>query len=75
MNLTDPQLMARFSDDFPVNLIKYGKIGAVEQAKFDTIQPFGKELSDKEIWSVIGYICEAFVNPNEREGYADDKRK
>lgn len=74
MNLTDPQLMARFNDDFIFNLIKYGKIGAVEQAKFDTMQPFGKELSDKEIWSVIRYIRETFVNPNREKGYVAEKR-
>jgi mono/diheme cytochrome c family protein len=74
MNLTDPQLMARFNDDFLFNLIKYGKIGAVEQAKFDTMQPFGKELSDKEIWSVVRYIRETFINPNREKGYVAEKR-
>ena len=75
MNLTDPQLMARFNDDFLFNLIKYGKVGAVEQAKFDTMQPFGKELSDKEIWSVIRYIRETFVNPNKEKGYVAEKTR
>ncbi len=32
MNLTDPQLMARFKDDFLFALIKRGKIVAVEEA-------------------------------------------
>lgn len=64
MNLTDPQLMARFNDDFLFALIKRGKIDAVEKAKFDTMQPFGQVLSDKEIWSVIRYIRETFVNSN-----------
>ena len=67
MNLTDPQLMARFSDEFMFALIKYGKIGSVEKAKFDTMQPFGQVLSDKEIWSTIRYIRETFVEPNKRE--------
>ena len=66
MNLTDPQLMARFKDDFLFALIKRGKIGAVEEAKFDTMQPFGQVLSDKEIWSVICYIRETFINPNKK---------
>ncbi len=66
MNLTDPQLMARFKDDFLFALIKRGKIGAVEEAKFDTMQPFGQVLSDKEIWSVIRYIRETFINPNKK---------
>lgn len=73
MNLTDPQLMARFGDDFLFALIKRGKIDAVAEAKFDTMQPFGHVLSDKEIWSVIRYIREKFVNPNKEKGYADKK--
>ncbi|MFQ5684317.1 MAG: c-type cytochrome [Candidatus Binatia bacterium] len=63
MNLTDPQLMARFKDEFLFALIKRGKLGAIEEAKFDTMQPFGQVLSDKEIWSVIRYIRETFVHP------------
>ncbi len=73
MNLTDPQLMARFNDDFLFALIKKGKIGAVEEGKFDTMQPFGKVLSDKEIWSAIRYIQETFVNSNKEKSYADKK--
>jgi mono/diheme cytochrome c family protein len=75
MNLTDPQLMARFNDDFLFSLIKKGKIGAVVEDKFDTMQPFGQVLSDKEIWSVIRYIRETFVNSNKEKGYAAEKRK
>lgn len=75
MNLTDPQLMARFNDDFLFSLIKKGKIGVVEEDKFDTMQPFGQVLSDKEIWSVIRYIRETFVNPNRERGYAAEKKK
>jgi len=74
MNLTDPQLMARFSDDFLFSLIKKGKIGAIAEDKFDTMQPFGQVLSDKEIWSVIRYIRENFVNPNKEKGYAEKKK-
>jgi len=74
MNLADPQLMARFSDDFLFALIKRGKIGVVEEAKFDTMQPFGHVLSDKEIWSVIRYIREAFINPNREKDYAEKKK-
>ena len=74
MNLTDPQLMARFKDDFIFALIKRGKIGVVEKAKFDTMQPFGQVLSDKEIWSIIRYIREAFVNSNREKGYAGQKK-
>jgi mono/diheme cytochrome c family protein len=64
MNLTDPRLMARFSDDFLFALIKMGKIDAIEQGGFDTMQPFGDVLSDHEIWSVVRYIRETFVQPN-----------
>lgn len=74
MNLTDPQLMARFSDDFIFALIKRGKIGAVEEAKFDTMQPFGQVLSDKEIWSLIRYIRETFINPNREKSHSDRKK-
>ncbi len=73
MNLTDPQLMARFNDDFLFSLIKKGRIGSIEEDKFDTMQPFGQVLSDKEIWSVIRYVREAFVNPNREKSYAGQK--
>jgi len=67
MNLADPQLMARFSDEFMFALIKYGKVGSVEKAKFDTMQPFGQVLSDHEIWSVVRYIRAAFIEPNRKQ--------
>ena len=70
MNLTDAQLMARFSDEFLVSLIKKGKIATVTEDGFDTMQPFGQVLSDKEIWSVIRYIRETFVNPNREKATA-----
>jgi len=75
MNLTDPQLMARFNDDFLFSLIKKGKIGAVMEDKFDTMQAFGQVLSDKEIWSVIRYIRETFVNPNKEKGYVAGQKR
>lgn len=75
MNLTDPQLMARFNDDFLFALIKKGKTGSIEEEKFDTMQPFGQVLSDKEIWSVIRYIREIFVNSNREKGYATQKKR
>jgi hypothetical protein len=53
MNLTDSQLMARFNDDFLFSLIKKGTIAAISEDGFDTSQPFGQVLSEKEIWSVI----------------------
>src|SRR3989337_2340264 len=75
MNLTDPQLMARFNDDLLFSLIKKGKIGSIEEDKFDTMQPFGQVLSDKEMWSVIRYIRETFVDSNREKGYAAQKKR
>ena len=75
MNLTDPQLMARFNDDFLFSLIKKGKIAAVMEDNFDTMQPFGQVLSDREIWSVIRYVRETFVNPNKEKGYVAGQKR
>jgi len=75
MNLTDPQLMARFNDDFLFSLIKKGKIGSIVEDGFDTMQPFGQVLSDKEIWSVIRYVRESFVNPNKEKGYVAGQKR
>ncbi|MBI4525903.1 MAG: c-type cytochrome [Deltaproteobacteria bacterium] len=74
MNLTDPQLMARFNHDFLFSLIKKGKIASITEDGFDTMQPFGQVLSDKEIWSVVRYIRETFVNSNKEKGYAEKKK-
>ena len=75
MNLTDRQLMGRFNDDFLFLLIKKGKIGAITEDGFDTMQPFGQVLSDKEIWSVIRYVRETFVNPNKEKGYVAGQKR
>lgn len=75
MNLTDLELMGRFGDDFLFSLIKKGKIGSIKEDKFDTMQPFGQVLSDREIWSIIRYVRETFVNPNREKGYAAEKKK
>jgi len=61
-NLTDPVFMARFDDDFLFNLIKKGRIKATEEAGFDTMQPYGHILSDEELWSVVRYIRETFID-------------
>ncbi len=58
----DPLFMDRFSDDFLVALISHGRIGASEVAGFDTMKPYGHVLSDDEIWGVVRYIRETFVN-------------
>ncbi|MDH3442833.1 MAG: cytochrome c [Deltaproteobacteria bacterium] len=75
MNLTDPQLMERFSDEFIFSLIKKGKIGSVVEEGFDTMQPFGQVLSDKEIWSVIRYIRDTFIKPNVEKDLTSHKKK
>lgn len=58
----DPLFMDRFSDDYLLTLIKYGRVGAIEVAGFDTMKPYGHMLSDDEIWGVVRYIRETFVN-------------
>jgi mono/diheme cytochrome c family protein len=59
---TDRLFMERFSDDFLFWLIKKGRIGATEEKEYDTMRPYGQVLSDEEIWSVVGYIRETFIN-------------
>jgi len=58
----DSRFMDRFSDDYLLALIKHGRMGATEIAGFDTMQPYGHVLSDDEIWGVVRYIRETFVN-------------
>lgn len=61
-NYHDRVFMGRFSEDYLVALIKHGRVGATEIAGFDTMKPYGHILSDDEIWSVLRYIRETFVN-------------
>lgn len=58
----DSLFMDRFSDEYLLALIKYGRIGATEIAGFDTMKPYGHVLSDKEILGVVRYIREIFIN-------------
>lgn len=58
----DGLFMDRFSDEFLVALIKHGRVGASEAAGFDTMKPYGHILSDEEVWGVVRYIRETFVN-------------
>ncbi|MBI4247528.1 MAG: cytochrome c [Candidatus Rokubacteria bacterium] len=57
----DPLFMDRFSDDYLLALIKHGRVGATEIAGFDTMKPYGHILSEEEIWGVVRYIRETFV--------------
>jgi mono/diheme cytochrome c family protein len=58
----DGLFMDRFSDDYLLALIKHGKVGATDVAGYDTMRPYGHILSDEEIWGVVRYIRETFVN-------------
>ncbi len=55
-------LMQRFQDDFLYALIDKGRIGATEEAGYNTMQPFGQVLSDEEIWGVLRYIRQTFID-------------
>ena len=59
---TNAKLMARFSDEFRFWLIKKGRLGATTEKEFDTMKAYGHILSDREIWSVVRYIRETFIN-------------
>lgn len=59
---TNRLLMGRFSDEFLFALISKGRIGATEELGFDTMQPFGHVLSDEEIWGVVRYIRQTFID-------------
>lgn len=54
-------LMQRFQDDFLYALIEKGRIGATVEKGYNTMQPFGHLLSDEEIWGVVRYIRQTFV--------------
>lgn len=58
----DPLFMDRFSDDYLLALIKHGRVGATEVAGYDTMRPYGHILSDDEIWGLVRYIRQTFVN-------------
>jgi mono/diheme cytochrome c family protein len=59
---TDRVFMERFSDEFLFWLIKKGCVGVTEEKEYDTMRPYGHVLSDEEIWSVVRYIRETFIN-------------
>lgn len=59
---TNRTLMERFSDEYRFTLIKKGRLAASTEGGYTTMPPFGDELSDHEIWGVIRYVRETFVN-------------
>ena len=60
---TNAKLMARFSDEYRFWLIKEGRLGVTENKGFDTMKSYGHILSDEELWSVVRYVIETFINP------------
>jgi mono/diheme cytochrome c family protein len=64
---TNPLFMGRFEDDFLFWLIKKGRIGATEEKEYDTMRSYGHVLSDEEIWSVVRYIREMFINQDQKK--------
>jgi mono/diheme cytochrome c family protein len=62
----DFQFMNRFSDEYMGSLIRKGWVATFETKKFTTMAPFSGTLSDQEIWHVVAYIRQEFVNGRKR---------
>ncbi|MFQ5830071.1 MAG: c-type cytochrome [Candidatus Methylomirabilia bacterium] len=62
----DGRFMGRFSDEFIFSVVKKGRIAATEGLGFDTMKPYGHILSDEEVWGVVRYVRETFINGNKR---------
>jgi len=62
----DAQFMNRFSDEFMGSLIRKGWVATMESKKFATMAPFSGNLSDQEIWHVVGFIRHEFINGRKR---------
>ncbi|MBI4391976.1 MAG: c-type cytochrome [candidate division NC10 bacterium] len=60
-DLTDRAQMARFGDRYLFWLVKAGRIAASEEKGYDYMEPFGHLLKDAQIWSLVRYIREAFI--------------
>ena len=43
-------------------LIKKGRIAATEEKDFDIMKPYGHVMSDEEIWSVVRYVWETYID-------------
>ncbi|MFQ5895968.1 MAG: c-type cytochrome [Nitrospinota bacterium] len=59
--------MDRFSDEFLFWLIKKGRVGVIEEKGYDTMKAYGHVLSDHEVWSVVRYIREVFIEGKPRK--------
>ena len=67
MDYTRKEEMARFDDEFLFALIKYGRLEATTVKKFDFMKAYGHILNDKEIWGVVRYVREAYINGKPRK--------
>lgn len=62
----DPEFMNRFSDEFMLSLIRKGWVGTMETKRFTTMAAYSGTLSDQDIWHVVGYIRQVFINGKKR---------
>ena len=67
MNYHLKEQMARFDDEFLFWLIKFGRIDVTEMKKFDFMKAYGHVLSDEEIWAVVQFVRETFINGKPRK--------
>ena len=67
MNYHLKEQMARFDDGFLFWNIKLGRIDVTELKKYDFMKSYGHLLRDEDIWSVIRYIRETFINGKPRK--------
>ena len=67
MDYTLKEQMARFDDEFLFTLIKYGRLEATTVKKFDYMKAYGHVLNDDEIWGVVRYVRETFINGKPRK--------
>jgi len=66
MNYHLKEQMERFDDKFLFWLIKVGRIDVSEQVNYNYMQAYGHVLKDEEIWGVVRYVREAFINGKPR---------
>jgi len=62
----DAEFMNRFSDEYMQGLIRKGWIANMESKQWTTMAGYSNTLSDQEIWHVVGYIRQVFINGKSR---------
>ncbi len=67
MNYTLKEEMERFDDEFLFWLIKLGRLEVTTVKKFDFMKAYGHILNDEEIWGVVRYVRETFINGKPRK--------